>query len=70
MEMGGAEELVKMLCTAKDDRTRKEALRALSALSDSGKINVFTVAFCNSFIVIKKIKRYEELRFRGVFSAR
>ncbi|KAL2928171.1 Vacuolar protein 8 [Bienertia sinuspersici] len=35
LEMGGAEELVKMLYTAKDDRTRKEALRALSALSAS-----------------------------------
>ncbi|XP_021769287.1 uncharacterized protein LOC110733531 [Chenopodium quinoa] len=35
LEMGGAEELVKMLDTAKDDRTRKEALKALSALSAS-----------------------------------
>ncbi|KNA13426.1 hypothetical protein SOVF_117080 [Spinacia oleracea] len=37
LEMGGAEELVKMLDTAKDDRTRKEALKALSALSVSEK---------------------------------
>ncbi|KAH9610898.1 hypothetical protein KSS87_015365 [Heliosperma pusillum] len=35
IEVGGAEELVKMLNTAKDDRTRKEALKALSALSGS-----------------------------------
>lgn len=36
MEMGGAQELVNMLSTAKDDRTRKEALKALAALSNSG----------------------------------
>ncbi|CAO2825762.1 unnamed protein product [Amaranthus hypochondriacus] len=35
LEMGGAEELVKMLDSAKDNKTRKEALKALSALSDS-----------------------------------
>ncbi|KAK9742288.1 hypothetical protein RND81_03G161700 [Saponaria officinalis] len=35
LEIGGAEELVRMLNTAKDDRTRKEALKALSALSGS-----------------------------------
>ena len=36
LEIGGAEVLVKMLSAAKDDRTRKEALKALSALSGSG----------------------------------
>ncbi|BFG22936.1 hypothetical protein CerSpe_092100 [Prunus speciosa] len=35
VEMGGAQELVNMLVDAKDDRTRKEALKALSALSPS-----------------------------------
>ncbi|KAK9913817.1 hypothetical protein M0R45_037625 [Rubus argutus] len=35
VEMGGAQELVNMLGAAKDDRTRKEALKALSALSHS-----------------------------------
>ncbi|XP_050156984.1 uncharacterized protein LOC126630824 isoform X1 [Malus sylvestris] len=35
VEMGGARELVNMLGGAKDDRTRKEALKALSALSPS-----------------------------------
>lgn len=40
MEMGGAQELVNMLGDAKDDRTRKEALKALSALSHSGQIIV------------------------------
>ncbi|XP_048135508.1 uncharacterized protein LOC115743798 isoform X2 [Rhodamnia argentea] len=35
VEMGGAQELVNMLSTAKDDRTRKEALKALAALSNS-----------------------------------
>lgn len=40
LEMGGAEELVKMLDTAKDDRTRKEALKALSALSASDEAAV------------------------------
>ncbi|RXH94715.1 hypothetical protein DVH24_024399 [Malus domestica] len=37
VEMGGARELVNMLGGAKDDRTRKEALKALSALSPSDK---------------------------------
>lgn len=36
VEMGGAKELLKMLGAAKDDRTRKEALKALAALSHSG----------------------------------
>lgn len=40
VEMGGAQELVNMLGDAKDDRTRKEALKALSALSHSGQISV------------------------------
>ncbi|KAM7504521.1 hypothetical protein LguiB_003425 [Lonicera macranthoides] len=35
VEMGGAQELVNMLGAAKDDRTRKEALKALVALSHS-----------------------------------
>lgn len=37
VEMGGARELLNMLEAAKDDRTRKEALKALSALSQSGQ---------------------------------
>lgn len=37
VEMGGAQELLNMLVAAKDDRTRKEALKALSALSHSGQ---------------------------------
>jgi len=36
--MGGAQELLNMLTTAKDDRTRKAALQALNALSHSGGI--------------------------------
>lgn len=36
MEMGGAEELLNMLADAKDDQTKKEALKALAALSSSG----------------------------------
>ncbi|KAH9767354.1 ARM repeat superfamily protein [Citrus sinensis] len=35
VEIGGAQELVNMLGAAKDDRTRKEALKALAALSHS-----------------------------------
>ncbi|XP_050385887.1 uncharacterized protein LOC126802319 [Argentina anserina] len=35
VEIGGAKELVNMLGNAKDDSTRKEALRALSAISKS-----------------------------------
>ncbi|KAL9271163.1 hypothetical protein AKJ16_DCAP25817 [Drosera capensis] len=33
--MGGAEHLVNMLAAAKDDKTRKEALKALAALAAS-----------------------------------
>lgn len=40
LELGGAEELVNMLSTAKDDKTRKEALKALSALSGSDEAAV------------------------------
>ncbi|KAL7184214.1 hypothetical protein ACSBR2_026379 [Camellia fascicularis] len=35
VEMGGAEKLLNMLGAAEDDRTRKEALKALVALSPS-----------------------------------
>ncbi|XP_004307707.1 PREDICTED: uncharacterized protein LOC101296238 [Fragaria vesca subsp. vesca] len=35
VEMGGAQELINMLGNAKDDKTRKEALKALSAISQS-----------------------------------
>lgn len=44
VEMGGAQELVNMLVDAKDDRTRKEALKALSALSPSGQAFPFAVS--------------------------
>ncbi|XP_056684566.1 uncharacterized protein [Spinacia oleracea] len=37
--MGRAEEIVKMLDTAKDERTRKEALKALSAPSVSDMLS-------------------------------
>lgn len=38
MEIGGAQELLNMLGSAKDERTRKEAMKALAALSKSGKL--------------------------------
>ncbi|KAJ4967310.1 hypothetical protein NE237_019159 [Protea cynaroides] len=38
VEMGGAQELLNMLGTATDDRTRKEALKALVALSHSDEV--------------------------------
>lgn len=38
VELGGVQELLKMLEAAKDDRTRKEAFKALVALSRSGEI--------------------------------
>ncbi|GLT27629.1 hypothetical protein SLA2020_026130 [Shorea laevis] len=38
VEMGGLQELLNMLGGAKDDRTRKEALKALSALSQSDEV--------------------------------
>lgn len=43
VEMGGAQELLNMLSTAKDDRTRKEALHALDALSQSGEIIILSI---------------------------
>ncbi|KAG2328836.1 hypothetical protein Bca52824_000016 [Brassica carinata] len=39
VELGGAQELLHMLGAAKDDKTRKEALKALAALSKSGTQN-------------------------------
>lgn len=36
VENDGAQLLIKMLGEAKEDRTRKEALKALAALSQSG----------------------------------
>lgn len=36
VEIGGAKDLLNMLGAAKDNRTRKEALKALVALSHSG----------------------------------
>ncbi|CAD5325972.1 unnamed protein product [Arabidopsis thaliana] len=41
VEMGGAQELLHMLGSAKDDKTRKEALKALAALSKSGEAAKF-----------------------------
>lgn len=41
VEIGGAQELLIMLEAAKDDRTRKAALKALAAVSQSGYINMF-----------------------------
>ncbi|CAN6904710.1 unnamed protein product [Brassica oleracea var. botrytis] len=38
VELGGAQELLHMLGAAKDDKTRKEALKALAALSKSGNM--------------------------------
>ncbi|XP_004500540.1 uncharacterized protein [Cicer arietinum] len=38
LEMGGVEELINMLSTAKDDRTRKAALNALAELSHSDEV--------------------------------
>ena len=37
VEMGGAQELLNVLEGAKDDKTRKEALKTLVALSKSGE---------------------------------
>lgn len=43
VEMGAVTELLNMLETAKDDRTRKEALWALNAISKSGQKAVLSV---------------------------
>ncbi|ONM11906.1 ARM repeat superfamily protein [Zea mays] len=37
VEIGGAQELLNVLEGAKDDKTRKETLKALAALSKSGE---------------------------------
>lgn len=48
VEMGGALDLLNMLKTAKDDKTRKQALKTLVALSHSGKskLNDVISVFC------------------------
>lgn len=46
VEMGGAQELVNMLGVAKDDSTRKEALKALLALSHSGQGSILILSIC------------------------
>lgn len=51
VEMGGAQELVNMLGVAKDDSTRKEALKALLALSHSGQSFILS-AFEKLLIII------------------
>jgi hypothetical protein len=45
VEMGGAEELLNVLEGAKDDKTRKEALKALIALSMSGELLIPSTSF-------------------------
>ncbi|XP_043704113.1 uncharacterized protein LOC122654190 [Telopea speciosissima] len=51
VEMGGAQELLNMLGTAKDDRTRKEALKALVTLSHSDEaVNALHLAGAISVI--------------------
>ena len=50
-EMGGAQGLLNMLNTANDDRTRKAALKALDALSQSGD-QLKSECFCSSVVVL------------------
>lgn len=48
VEIGGAKYLLNMLESAKDDRTRKEALKALVALSHSGWFVIpYGNVYCN-----------------------
>lgn len=47
VEFGGAQELLNMLEVAKDDRTRKEALKALYAISHSGRISNLHIYYFN-----------------------
>lgn len=79
VDMGGAQELLNMLGAAKDDRTRKEALKALAALSLSDGA-VDTLHRAGGISVVKSIpdsiedadvmkykssllKRFEDLRY-------
>ncbi|PIA58075.1 hypothetical protein AQUCO_00500184v1 [Aquilegia coerulea] len=52
LDLGGAEALINMLEVAKDDRTRKEALKALSALSQSDEV-AFSLCQAGANSVIK-----------------
>ncbi|KAK2982443.1 hypothetical protein RJ640_026286, partial [Escallonia rubra] len=79
VQIGGAQELVNMLGTANDDRTRKEALKALVALSHSDEAvgalhNAGAISIIRSTpdsdedaeLVKHKLdllKRFEDLRF-------
>ncbi|KAF8102035.1 hypothetical protein N665_0201s0325 [Sinapis alba] len=51
VELGGAQELLHMLGAAKDDKTRKEALKALAALSKSDEAANFLGSKGALFIV-------------------
>ena len=53
VELGGAQELLNMLGAAKDDRTRKEALKALAALFPSGYtfISLCTHTHTHTFVL-------------------
>ncbi|XP_022150134.1 uncharacterized protein LOC111018388 [Momordica charantia] len=79
VEMGGAQELLNMLGAAKDDRTRKEALKALHAISHSDEA-VGALHKAGAILVIKSapnsvedvkvneyksnlMKRFEDLRY-------
>lgn len=50
VELGGAHELVKMLAGAKDDRTRKLALKALVAISKSGQVCIVLCLISNALV--------------------
>lgn len=79
VEMGGAQKLVNMLGVAKDDRTRKEALKALVALSHSDEAvgalhNAGAISVIRSTpdsiedVEVEKhklnlLKRFEDLRY-------
>ncbi|KAF5729458.1 hypothetical protein HS088_TW21G01624 [Tripterygium wilfordii] len=79
VEMGGAQELLNMLGTAKDDRTRKEAFKALAALSLSD-VAVAALHHAGGLAIIKSapdsfedaeietykssvLKRFQDLRY-------
>lgn len=60
--MGGAEELLNMLGAAKDDQTRKEALKALVALSPSGE----PLLSVTGFSILMKFKPVLERSFNAL----
>lgn len=70
VELGGAKGLVNMLAGAKDDKTRKHALKALVAISKSGQ-SVYSVlsffpAINKDMVIIRQL--LDRMNFLALFA--